>query len=304
MSSITTYCPVCGIGYDSETGQACPRCSIPSYSEAPREGKKWGPGAGLLVWLASVVVLFGFQVVAIIIYFIIKFRETGAMPKTFEIDWLNAALAIASTFPAHLVTLMICWLVVTGRGRRPFWQSLEWGWTLKSHWGDIAKNVGLAVALAAVMMGFAYLLEKFLPHKETDLEKLLKLGTSVRVLVAALAVLTAPLVEEVVYRGVLYLGIERVWGKAAGVALVTILFALVHVPQYWGSYAALTAIVSLSLVLTVLRAATGKLLPCFATHLVYNGVQAVALLAAPDKLPEAAPTKAALVMAWQLIGIG
>jgi hypothetical protein len=234
----------------------------------------------MLVWLGSVVTLFGFQIVAVIIYFVIKLRQTGQMPKTLEIDLLSAALSIASTFPAHLVTLVICWMVVTANGRRPFWRSVEWGWELGSDWKEMAKYAGLAVALAVVMMGFTYLLEKFLPHRETDLEKLLKLGAVVRVLVATLAVLTAPLVEEVVYRGVLYLGIERAWGKAAGVILVTLLFALVHVPQYWGSYAALTAIISLSLVLTLLRSATGKLLPCFMTHLVYNGVQAAALLAA------------------------
>jgi membrane protease YdiL (CAAX protease family) len=298
MSSITTYCPTCGHALESEFGGSCPRCATPSTPAPaqPQADKRWGIGTGLLVWLGSVVLLFGFQIIAIVIYFVIKVRQTGGMPKTFEIDWLNATLSIASTFPAHLLTLLLCWLVVTRVGKRPFWQTLGWRWHSQFKWVH-------AVGLAFLMMGLAYLLEKLLPHKETDLEKLLKLGASVRVMVAALAVLTAPLVEEVVYRGVLYSGIERVWGKAAGVVLVTFLFALVHVPQYWGSYAAITAIVSLSLVLTLLRAATGGILPCVATHLVYNGVQAVALLAAPDKMPEGQPAQVAVTIICRWFGL-
>jgi membrane protease YdiL (CAAX protease family) len=249
----------------------------------------------LLAWFASVALLFGLQIIAVIIYLVIKLKETGELPKVFVIDWLIAVLSIATTFPAHLLTLLVCWLVVTGRGKRPFLQTLGWSWHPQFKWVH-------AVGLAFLMMAVAFVLEKFLPHKETDLEKLLKLGTSVRVMVAALAVFTAPLVEEVVYRGVLYEGLERTWGKWAAVGGATLLFALVHVPQYWGSYAAITAILSLSLVLTLLRAWTGKILPCVATHLIYNGVQAVALLAAPDKMPDASRQKAVALAVWQWFG--
>jgi hypothetical protein len=96
------------------------------------------------------------------------------------------------------------------------------------------------------MMGAAMLFAKILPHHETDLERMLKLGASVRVLTALLAVLTAPLVEEVVYRGVLYPGVAKRWGLVAGVGVTTLLFGLVHVPQYWGSWAAIATIVLLS----------------------------------------------------------
>jgi len=240
---------------------------------------------GLLVWFISVVLILGFQFIAVIIYLAIRFKQTGQVQQTFEIDWLVAVLSVGSTFPAHLMTLAVSWFVVTGNGRRPFFRTLGWGWHPQFKWVH-------AVGLALLMMGVGIVLEKLLPHKETDLEKLLKLGAAIRVSVAILAVVTAPLVEEVIYRGVLYSGVERMWGKGLGIAVVTFLFALVHVPQYWGSYAALTAIVSLSLVLTALRAWTGRLLPCVATHLIYNGIQAVALLAAPNTVSDSAPQEA------------
>jgi len=297
MSLSTTYCPTCGNAFDPTSGSHCPHCSPGDpVLTPPREEKLWGAGGGLLTWFASIVLLLGFQFVAAIIYFAIKYKQTGQILQKVEIDWLLAMLSVVSTFPAHILTLLVAWFVVTARGARPFWQTLGWGWHPQFKWVH-------AVALAFLMMGVGIVAEKLLPHKETDFEKLLKLGVSIRWAVAALAVLTAPLVEEVIYRGVLYAGIERTAGKATGVAAATFLFALVHVPQYWGSYAAITVIISLSLVLTLLRAWTGKLLPCVATHLVYNGVQAVALLAGLDKLPNAEQQNAALIVFTQWLGL-
>jgi membrane protease YdiL (CAAX protease family) len=223
--------------------------------------------------------------------------QTGQMPdpQTLTQDKPFILVSIGSTFPAHLLTLLLCWFVVTSAGKRPFLQTLGWGWSPQFKWVH-------AVGLAFLMMGVAIASEKLLPHHETDLEQLLKLGYSVRVMVALLAVLTAPLVEELVYRGVLYMGIERDWGKRAGVIAATLLFALVHVPQYRQSIAAITAILSLSLALTLVRAWTGKLLPCVATHLVYNGVQAAALLFASGDTTNNPQTQAALIAIWRSLG--
>lgn len=204
---------------------------------------------------------------------------------------------LAVTLAMQLAALAASWVYVTRWGKKPFWRTLGWRWHPQFKWVH-------AVALAFLMYGLAIFLSRFLPHQETDVEKILKLGFAVRVMVAVLAVATAPLVEEVIYRGVVYSAAERIGGKVAGIGLVTFIFALVHVPQYWGSAAALTAIFILSLTLTLLRAWTGSLLPCVATHLVYNGVQAVILLVAPDKMPDVAPTKPAVVMLMQWLGLG
>lgn len=288
--TLIKYCPACGGQIDTAISDSCPACNaspIPANVEQPEtKNRLWGPGTGLVVWFSSVALIFGFQMVAIFFYLAFKFSQTRTLPKTLEIDSLLAGLSIGSTFPAHLMTLFICWFVVTDRGRRPFLKTLGWGWHSQFKWGH-------AVALAFLLTGVTILFEKRLPHKETDLEKLLKMGAMVRYLIAFLAVVTAPMVEEVVYRGILYTGIEKAWGKYAGIGFVTLLFALVHVPQYWGSVAAITAILTLSLMLTILRSWSGSLLPCVATHLVYNGIQAIALLFAPDKMP-VSPTQSAL----------
>jgi uncharacterized protein len=267
------------------------------YPAELQQPKLWGPGTGLLIWMGSIGLLFGFNVIALLIWMLDRWRDTGEFPRGLEMDWLFAVLSIVSTFPAHLLTLLICWRVVTGSGRRPFWQTLGWSWHTQFKWVH-------AVALAFLMIGFGYLIDRVLPSQETELERLLRMGTTVRVLVASLAVLTAPLVEEVVYRGVLYTGIERAWGKSAAIVLVTFLFAGVHYFQYRSSYAALAVIVSLSLVLTLLRAATGKLLPCIATHLVYNGLNAVFLLLAPEEMLGTETAKTAVAAVYWGFGSG
>jgi len=254
---------------------------------ADTAGQVWGPGLGLLTWIASVGFLVVTQLIALVVYVV----KTGVLPTPGDIDWLLAMLTVGSAFPAHVLTLLFCWMVVTGVGKQPFWQSLGWGWHPQFKWVH-------ATALAILMMGVAALCAKFLPHQTTDLEKLLKLGQSVRILTAVLAVFSAPLVEEIVYRGVLYPSFARKWGAAVGVSVSTLLFALVHVPQYWGSWAAITTIVLLSLVLTLLRAWTGSVLPGIATHLVYNSIQAAALLLGLDDALQEKVTETAVAV-WQ-----
>src|SRR5262245_45032245 len=277
MSSITSYCPTCGAILDPGYEAGCPQCSAASNADTQQQPRLWGAGKGILVWMASVALTLGVPIVFGLAYLIAKMIQTRQPPtqETLMQDVGFVLISIVSTLPAHVLTLLICWLVVTSGGKRPFLEAISWGTPSRKEWF-------YAIALAGLMTAAAIVFERLLPHRETDLEKWLKLGYSVRVMVAILAVVTAPLVEEIVYRGVLYAGIERDWGKVAGVVVVTFLFALVHAPQYWGSYAAITSILALSLALTLLRALTGKLLPCVITHLVYNGIQAAALLVAPE----------------------
>lgn len=278
MSTTLNQCPRCGAFSEGTADGRCPYC-LPRPSPSP-EPRAWGvgPGVGLLVWGASVALLFVAQLAAILVYFGARILIGGERPSLTLTPPLVLA-TLGGTIVAHVLTLGVCWWAVTGGGKRPFREVLGWRWHTQFKWVH-------AVALAIGMTVVAVICERLLPHGETEFERLLMLAPTVRIGVALLAVLTAPLVEEVVYRGVLYPAFERAGRWQLGVVVVTLLFALVHVPQYWGSWAAITAILLLSLVLTMLRALTGQLLPCVATHFVFNAVQAAVLLAVPPK-PEA-----------------
>ncbi len=313
MSITTAYCPSCGQTIQTAPGTLCAQCqaNLPtidpvqpaqeinwatgapalSYTEEEKPGSPWLDLLwAFLIWGVSGAFLIALDgALRLVIYMLGQ-----EIPKV-EITRGVAIFTLVITLVLQLIALGSSWLVVTRVGKRPFWRTLGWHWHPQFRWVH-------AVGGAVLMFGVAIAVSQLLPHRETDMEKILKLGTSIRLLVVALAVLTAPLVEEVVYRGVVYSSVERLWGKVAGVLVVTVIFALVHVPQYWGSVAAITAIVLLSLVLTMLRAWTGSLLPCVVMHLVYNGIQAGFLIVAPDAALNTPTEKTAMALMGYLLG--
>ena len=108
------------------------------------------------------------------------------------------------------------------------------------------------------------------------------------------------LAKEIIYRGVLYTAIEKNTGKWAAISVVTFLFWGVHVAQYYNSVATLVAVFVLSFVLTYLRAWTGKLLPGIIVHFIFNGVQGLVIVFAPQKAlspdPATPPAQAAMMI--------
>ncbi len=67
-------------------------------------------------------------------------------------------------------------------------------------------------------------------------------------------------------------------GVITAIFVVTILFAGVHVLQYWGSPGTIILITILSLALTLVRATSKNLLPCIILHFIFNGMQSVIIL--------------------------
>lgn len=108
--------------------------------------------------------------------------------------------------------------------------------------------------------------------------------------IACVAALSAPLAEEVVYRGIIFGGLQRRLGVRPTVVLVSLLFLAVHIPQYWGGWAGLAMLALLSLTLTVLRAATGSILPSVMLHYAFNGIQAIAIVFFWELLETSPPT--------------
>jgi membrane protease YdiL (CAAX protease family) len=259
----------------------------------PQSGAKWSD----LLWAVVVWGVSGGFVLILENGFRLIYWLTNMSLPEFQLTRRDVILSLGVTLAMHVAGFVAAWLVVTRVGRRPFWQSLGWGWIPQF-------RLVHAVGLALLMLVVAYLLQRALPHGETHVEQILKMEMPIRIMFAALAVLTAPLIEEIVYRGLVYSSVEGLMGKGVAVVFVTLLFALVHVPQYLGSAAALTAILSLSFVLTLLRAWTGKLLPCVATHLVFNGIQAAIFLVAPEAAIKNQPDQAAFAQVWQSLGLG
>ncbi|MEO7660726.1 MAG: CPBP family intramembrane glutamic endopeptidase, partial [Pyrinomonadaceae bacterium] len=120
-----------------------------------------------------------------------------------------------------------------------------------------------------------------------DLIRILRSSRAALYVVAFVATFTAPIVEEVVYRGVLYSAFMRKFGVTIAFMVVTILFALVHIPQYYPSFSTILLLTLLSVILTAVRVKTNNLLPCIILHTLFNGLQSILLIAEPYfKSPE------------------
>jgi membrane protease YdiL (CAAX protease family) len=65
------------------------------------------------------------------------------------------------------------------------------------------------------------------------------------------------------------------------VVIVSLLFAGVHVLQYFNNPGVIAVITILSVSLTVVRARTRSLLPSYVIHLVFNSLQAILLILQP-----------------------
>jgi membrane protease YdiL (CAAX protease family) len=119
---------------------------------------------------------------------------------------------------------------------------------------------------------------RFLPERESPFDQLLKSSQQVRIAVAILAVCTAPIVEEVVYRGVLFSALRKRIGVILTVIIVTATFAGVHVFQNRGAWVSISGLAFLSLVLTTVRARTKSVLPCVFIHTLNNAFASLVIL--------------------------
>ena len=244
---------------------------IPTPNNPP-----WYNTAAFLTWIASVAFILIVPNVLVGIYLFkagVDLRNKEALVEFIKTDPMTNILAIVAVIPAHILTLALAWMVVTKFNKFSFRQTLGWRFDTFNLW-YIFVIVGLFLALAAV-------LTTLFGEQDNDLMRILRTSRTVVYIVAFLATFTAPLVEEVIYRGILYSALQRSYGVGYAVAIVTFLFAIVHVPQYYPDFVSISMIVLLSLILTLVRVRAGNLLPCIVLHFVFNGIQSLLLILQP-----------------------
>ena len=239
-------------------------------------------GSAVLLWVAVTLMLFVISTIGGLAYMFAvhgtdierlrKFAVSIAENPNFDPNFILANLVLIS--PMHLLQIGLAWCLVTGFGKRPFWSTLGWHWS--KNFGMVASILA-AVGLLVVGLSISYLIG----GDETQLDQIIKSSTGARLTIAFAAAVTAPLAEEVVYRGVLFPAMQRRTGTLWAVVVVSTLFTLVHVFQYYNNIGVITAVGILSLAITMVRAYSGSLLPCFAIHTIFNSIQAVFIVFQP-----------------------
>ena len=236
----------------------------------------WSSPVAVGVWIFSVLLIVFVPTIFLLPYIFSVSNgqvDQETVTRVATSDPTAIFVQIVAIFPAHILTLIAAWFVVTRNRKYSFKEMLGWRSGGMRWW----HHVGIMIAFVSLMI----IVGSIFPEQDNELLRMLRSSKLALYTIAIMAVVTAPLVEEVVYRGVLYSAFQRSVGTVGSVALVTFLFALVHVPQYYPSVSTILLLTLLSLILTLVRVYTGNLLPCIILHLIFNAFQSALLIAEP-----------------------
>ncbi len=146
----------------------------------------------------------------------------------------------------------------------------------------VAAGIGLVMAVAALTALISWAVPDALPRGREDLVAPIREGgVAGAVIVALIAALGAPFVEELYFRGLLQGILVARFGPGFGLVAQAVLFALVHLSPDagTGNFGILAVITLVGLTLGVLRRRTGRLGAGIVTHAVYNAILVGALIA-------------------------
>jgi uncharacterized protein len=245
----------------------------PFQNQLDPNNPPWTLLQAILTWVGSVALLLLPQILAIP-YLLSHYRGVQPTKEVLFADKTFVLINVLGIVPSHALMLLLAWGVVTRMGKISWRKALGWSWKPPF---TLRESVVVAILLFIVAMVVIY----NFGGQETDLERLLQSSRITALIIAVIAATSAPLVEEIVYRGILYSALQRAAGPWLAIIVVTSLFAGLHVLQYWPDKGAISAIALLSLALTFVRARTGRLLPCFVIHLVFNGIQSLIIILDP-----------------------
>jgi uncharacterized protein len=239
---------------------SAPRRFVPEDLRVP-----WGWLDLLLFFLVGIAVFVALGLILVVGLVLghVSLSQIQTSPK------LSGALnVIADVF---LFSALIGYLAVQIRlrFRAPFWRTVGWH-PLES--GRFSRGM---MYLGSVALGFvlAFVVQIgsaiFGTKAKLPIEKLFEDRLTV-ILVLALSVLMAPLVEETIFRGYIYPVVARSFGRGVGIVGTGTLFGLLHAAQLWGGWTQIALLVFVGIVLTYTRAISKTVLASYLVHLAYN----------------------------------
>ena len=199
---------------------------------------------------------------------VVFFGISPATLRNSTADW--ASVLIISQALLSGATLIFLYVVVRGRSAAPFWQTMGW-----RGFRNMASSV--SVMLRYVFGGFALAvvvgwLGNFVGRESgIPMEELFRSRQSVLMLMA-LGILVAPLVEETIFRGCIFPVIARKFGITTGIVATGALFGLAHAQQLGGAWGQIGLLICVGIILTYVRARAGTVAASYFVHLGYNTI--------------------------------
>lgn len=179
-------------------------------------------------------------------------------------------LALPTQFALYGLVYLCFRLILRLRYDRPVFESL--GWRPSRFNLAVAGAGGLVLALG--ISGLASLLHT--PKVASPVDNLVSTPLSFAV-VALLAIIAAPLFEELFFRGFLQPLFSRTFGVLVGILLTSVLFGSLHGPEYSWAWQYVVAISLAGAVFGWVRARTGSIIPSTVMHGCFNAMSVIAL---------------------------
>jgi membrane protease YdiL (CAAX protease family) len=182
-----------------------------------------------------------------------------------RVDWVQSdtVFLLIQQGVFYVLALGFLFLLARLQHQQPFWRSLGWKKpTARQVAGYLTGGGGLAVAVSLALwvqpdvQGF-------------PLEKLFNSRTACYA-IGGFAIAIAPVVEELVFRGLLFAIFERTVGMRFAVLTTAVLFAGLHIPEYWHAWNHMIMILVVGMVFSLARGLTRCLTPSIILHIGYN----------------------------------
>jgi uncharacterized protein len=185
----------------------------------------------------------------------------------------NAFLALSAQFVFYIFIFTYIYVLVVHRYRFNFWQGIQWG--------PIGSRQVVHYILAGMLMTVAVQLAPTILPDRTNfpLEHLFNSPASAYA-TAIFAVVVAPFMEELIFRGFLFSVFELRVGLPFAIIVTAILFAGMHADEYRGAWNHLLLIFVVGLILSLARGLSHKLAPSVVIHTTYNACLMIGLFVA------------------------
>jgi membrane protease YdiL (CAAX protease family) len=226
---------------------------------APRE--IWTP-RDLLLFVAIIPFALVVSKIAMLVGYAVVRPLAGWQAKV-DVAQADTIFLLIEQCLFYFLILGFLFLLARLQHQQPLWKSLGWAKpTARQVAAYLAGGGGFAVAASFLLW--------LLPDTHGfPLEKLFTTRAA-SIAIGGFAIGIAPVVEEVVFRGLLFAIIERALGCRSAVIATAVLFAGLHVPEYWHAWNHLFMILLVGLGFSLARGMTGKLTPSIFLHIGYN----------------------------------
>ncbi|HTV54654.1 MAG TPA: type II CAAX endopeptidase family protein [Terriglobia bacterium] len=220
-----------------------------------------------------------FAILALVVLSFLSFATFAAFGPVF--GWRTSAtamsrnvfLALGAQFVFYVFIFIYIYVLVVRRYHFNFWRGIQWG--------PVGSRQVLHFVAGGVLMTVAVQLAPTLLPDKTNfpLEHLFSSPGSAYA-TAVFAVVIAPFMEELVFRGFMFSVFEIRISLPVAIVVTAILFAGMHAYEYKGAWNHLLLIFVVGLILSLTRGLTHKLAPSVILHTTYNACLMIGLFVA------------------------